>query len=304
LLAAYHANRLEEPERTRAAFEATLERYPANGRLHLAYAQWLWTSPSIPPGQWGSRAGLRDLDVATVAEEHLATAIRLEPDLTGQGLELLRRQQVPPERWVEIFPDQKSVRWELLKGFAEAGRQREAVTLLKETIDDWNDIAHLRQAAFWALEWGDAGFALEAARLWQEAERRPGGSKTSYYQAGLFLAKAHLELGETDEAFRVFRAALGEVGASSPVGLDLLCSMANEYYRRGQVVLAQSLFTEATAGSPNHVPSRLGLARTSRRMGNDLEAVEHYQKVLQLEPDNAAAEKELGELLLRREFSR
>ena len=43
-LATYHSSRLENPATVRAAYEAALDRYPANGRLHLSYATWLFES--------------------------------------------------------------------------------------------------------------------------------------------------------------------------------------------------------------------------------------------------------------------
>jgi tetratricopeptide (TPR) repeat protein len=72
--------------------------------------------------------------------------------------------------------------------------------------------------------------------------------------------------------------------------------MANEYARKGQIVLAQSLYAEAAAVAPVHVPALLGLAQTFRQMGERREAIMHFQKVLELDPKNSVAERALGQM--------
>jgi tetratricopeptide (TPR) repeat protein len=301
LLAAYHANRLEKPEQTHRAFEAALRRYPANGRLHLAYAGWLLGARSIPPAESEVDIGLwtEKLEPELQAERHLATALNLEPQLTRQGLEILRRHRVPAERWAELLPDEASARRQLLPALASAGRRKQALAMLRGMLEEEVDPRYLRQAAKWALQWGDPNLLLEAAHRWQSAERSQGAG-SRYHEAAFYMAKAYLELGDADKAFQVFRQALNDVGPSSTAGVELLCSMGNEYLHRRQVVLAQSLFMEAVSLSPDCTPALLGLARTYRQTGNRGKAIDHYQKALQIDPEDTAAERELGQLLLQR----
>jgi Tfp pilus assembly protein PilF len=76
--------------------------------------------------------------------------------------------------------------------------------------------------------------------------------------------------------------------------------MGNEFLRRRRIVLAESIFTEATSYSPTYVAALLGLARTYSYSGQDEKAMEHYDKLLGVDPDNAAAQRELIPLLTRR----
>ncbi len=73
--------------------------------------------------------------------------------------------------------------------------------------------------------------------------------------------------------------------------------MGGEYLNRGEIVLAESLFAEASALSPSYTPATLGLARISHRSGNNERAIAQYQKVLRVDPNNAEAERELARLV-------
>jgi cytochrome c-type biogenesis protein CcmH/NrfG len=75
--------------------------------------------------------------------------------------------------------------------------------------------------------------------------------------------------------------------------------MGEEYLRRGHVVVAEALFQQAVARRSSYVPALLGLARSLRRTGDELEAVKTYEEVLRLEPDNASARQELASLLAK-----
>ena len=63
--------------------------------------------------------------------------------------------------------------------------------------------------------------------------------------------------------------------------------------------MAQSIYTEAAGYSPTYVPALIGLARTYRRAGDLGNAIMEYQKVLRVDPNNANAERELGQLVVR-----
>lgn len=299
LLAAYYANRLEEPEKTHRAFEAAVARFPTNGRLHLAYSRWLFKASSIPPTGTDGLSWMQELRPERLAERHMAKAIALEPNLARQGLDTLRRQRVPPERWAALLPDEETIRMQLLTALFNEGYREEALGLLRGMLTEVTGPDILSQASSWALRWGEPSLALEAAQRWLEWERTEGATLSRIHEAGLAVARAHLELGETDAAYEAFRDALDEVGPSSRAGLELLCSMGSEYLNKRQVVSALSLFGEAATLAPRHVPSLLGLARTYRWMGDEEQAIEEYKRVLRIEPDNAEAERELARLLLK-----
>jgi hypothetical protein len=122
LLATFHASRLSEPAKVRAAYEAAVARYPANGRLQLSYGTWLlesrasldgWTSPGEP-------GVLRD--PLPDAELHLKTAMALEPELAWAALGALSRNRVPPTRWGALVPDHPIARTHFLDALFQAGQ--------------------------------------------------------------------------------------------------------------------------------------------------------------------------------------
>src|SRR3990172_3324005 len=121
LLATFHASRLSEPAKVRAAYEAAVARYPANGRLQLSYGTWLlesrarldgWRSPEEP-------SVLRD--PLPDAELHLKTAMALEPELSWAALGALSRNRVPPARWGALVPDHPLARTHFLDALFQAG---------------------------------------------------------------------------------------------------------------------------------------------------------------------------------------
>lgn len=290
LLAAYHANRFEQPTRTRQAFAAALRRYPANGRLHLAYAQWLLSRASAGTG---SRED---------SDRHLEAALRLEPDLAEEALATLRRE-IPPARWIELMPETPAAQRQLARTLLREGHLTEAETVLGKMLPTLTDESFLQEAAAWALQQNHTRLALELAQRWEQVESAKTGPSVSY-QAGLFLAKTYQAMGDDEAADRAFRETKERVektgGPSSLAALDVMCVMGYEYLGRGQAALAQSLFTEAALLSPAHVPALLGLARTYVRSGRIALAVEQYQRLLQLDPQNAEAEGELRQLLVER----
>ncbi len=204
------------------------------------------------------------------------------------------------------MPEQLTARQQLFLALARAGHRHEALRLLKTMIDRSPDPELHRQAAGWALTWGDPALAIDSARRWQEAVR-PSGPLSDLGESTLLLAKAHLAHGERETAYRTFRDALKEIetrsAPSDPAALTLLCEMAYEYLRRNQLVMAESLFTEASKLAPYHAEALLGLARTYRRTGEAAAGIEQYQQYLRLEPNNSTAEKELAQLILERELS-
>jgi tetratricopeptide (TPR) repeat protein len=162
------------------------------------------------------------------------------------------------------------------------------------------DVRYCRQAANWALIWGDPALAIEAVVRWKELEKRGGQKGIEPHEAGLYLARAYLAQGEANEAYDVFRNTLKDVGPSSSAGLKLLCAMGNEYLRLRRPILAESTFIEATSYSPTYVPALHGLARAYQQAGKQRAAVEQYQRLLVVDPDNERAQMELARLAGRR----
>jgi tetratricopeptide (TPR) repeat protein len=302
LLATFHAGRFSEPAKVRAAYEAAIERYPANGRLQLAYGTWLLESRASLEG-WRSAeepGALRD--PLPDAEIRLKTAMALEPELSWPALRALSRNRVPPTRWGALVPDHPLARTHFLDALFQAGEVDAVWESLGEDLLASRDPHVLRRIVRWGLEGDKPEHALRAAERWKSlVEDSSEGS--SLIEPVLWISRAHLALGREEEAYDALASALQEVesrfGETSRASLELLCAMGDEYSKRGRVAVAESLFQQAVSRRSSYVPALLGLARTLRRAGDDLEAVKQYEEVLRLEPDNGFARNELASLLAK-----
>ncbi len=257
-------------------------------------------SRSLLPGVPDPSSPGRNLDLYQEGEKQLRIALSFEPDLTGEGVETFRRQKIPAHRWAELVPDDVMARRLLVLALAEDGYKEEALGLLRTLLPSITDVRYCRQAAHWALAWGGPVLTIEAVERWKELDPRSGQPGIERHEAGLLMARAHLALGEMDEAYEVFRKTLKEVGPTSSSGLKLLCAMGNRVSRSRRNVLAKSIYSEATNYSPTYVPALLGLARAHRQAGEEREAIEQFRKVLVVDPDNELAQAELIRLTGRK----
>ncbi len=302
LLATFHASRLSEPAKVRAAYEAAIARYPANGRLQLSYGTWLlesrasldgWRSPEEP-------SGLRD--PLPGAELHLKAAMALEPELSWSAFRALSRNRVSPTRWGALVPDHPLARTHFLDALFQAGQLDAVWESLGEDLLTSRDPNVLRRIVYWGLEGERPEIALRAARSWKSLAEESGDGR-SPLEPVLWVSRAHLALGQEEEAYDALATTLEQVeakfGASSRASLELLCAMGEEYKGRGLVVTAEALFRQAVSRRSSYVPALLGLARTLRQAGDDLEAVKRYEEVIRLEPENASARQELMSLLAK-----
>ena len=81
---------------------------------------------------------------------------------------------------------------------------------------------------------------------------------------------------------------------------ELLVGVGDLYLARGQIAMAQSLFTEAATLFPYHANAYLGLAHTYQRAGDPDNAIVELRRVLELEPGNNQARALLDAMLERR----
>jgi Tfp pilus assembly protein PilF len=302
LLATYHANRLESPETTRAAFEAAIRRYPANGRLHLAFGTWLLQSRTSIEGWIDPEQPNRLRDPLPVAESHLRSAMALEPDLAWTALRALDDYHIPPARWAALVPDDDLARRHLVDVLITGGHPEEGNALLRNELSKSDDPAVLRQLTLRGLEGGDPELTLAAATKWQEAVERTKGIGPALFEPTLYIARAHRAAGDTEAAYQSMQDVLdrleARLGRDSRVTLDFLCAMATEYLSVGQTLTAESMFGEVLSRSPSHVPALLGLARALARAGDPDAAIDRYREVLAFEPHHPEADRELRRLLV------
>ncbi len=302
LLAAFHASRRSEPQKARAAYEVAVARYPANGRLQLAYGTWLLESRASLEGWTRLEEPGVLRDPLPDAELHLRAAMELEPELAWSALTALARNRVPPSRWGALVPDHPLARTHLLDALFQAEQLDAVWESLGEDLLSSRDPSVLRRVVYWGLEGKRPEIALRAALTWKDlVEESLEGS--NLVEPVLFVSRAHLALGQDEEAYDAFSGALSDLettfGTTSRASLELLCAMGDEYLRLGRVVTAEALFQQAVSRRSSYVPAVLGLARTLRRAGDDAEAVRRYEEVIRLEPENASARQELGALLVK-----
>jgi tetratricopeptide (TPR) repeat protein len=286
----------------RAAYEAALARYPANGRLQLSYGIWLLESRASLEGWRIASEPQRLRDPLPDAEAHLRRAMALEPELSWAALRALSRNRVPASRWGALVPGDPLARTHLLDALFQAGELDSVWEFLGEDLLSSSDPNVLRRIVHWGLEGERPDIALRAAESWKKiVESR--GEGPDLLEPVLWVSRAHLALGREDAAYDALAAALEKMeskfGATSRASLELLCAMGEEYLSRGHVVTAEALFQQAASRRSSYVPALLGLARSLRRAGDDLEAVKRYEEVLRLEPDNASARQELASLLAK-----
>ncbi len=308
LLAAFLANRLEDHERTELAFDTALGLFPANGRLHLSYAQWLLSSQSGAP-RWMDMGGPVREEGPALRERalsHLRVAAYLQEDLVPTSLKWLAWSGVPSSEWQVLVPDTLSAKGQLARALADSGNRKKALGVLTSTIRSASGKRFFYDAAEWAFEWGAPAVALEAGKRWLGQERDADRAGIQFAQAALLVARARLELGEPKAAYQVFEEALAtieaETEASSPAKLELLAGMAHLYLKVDQPVMAQSLLLKATELAPQDAKVWLALARAYRKAGNEALSIQSYREVLRLQPENPQAERELRSLLLRARF--
>jgi tetratricopeptide (TPR) repeat protein len=298
LLAAFYANRLENPETIRRSFEAALARFGSNGRLHLTYAEWLLTPRATAP--YRSYRDEPDKRAATaLALDHLQTAAAFEPDLARDVLDLMLRARVPVSQWAERIPATDEAKALLLRAFDRAPADPDARRkLLSELLGRGASLELHRSVADYGKRWNENSLAIEAAAKWREAALREGlGGELA--RATAAMVRYRLDALESEGAYRLLRdtlALMQERSIPSEHAVELLRLVGEDYLSRRQTATAQAVFAEAVTLSRFHVPARLGLARTYLATGDLDAARQEIGEVLEIDPSNAEARLRLEEL--------
>lgn len=297
LMATFLANRIDEPERVRASFEAALSRYPHNGRLHLTYAEWLLTPRAPAPYRRFREAPSEDLREKALS--HVEEATRLEPDLTRTALRILLRFRVPSEEWAARLPRTERTELLILEAVDRSPSSRRLrETLLRQFLTGAETMELQQRITVYARRWDLPEIATEGAEKWRGSALALGAGN-EIVGATASLASLLLDGGENDRAFSLIREtldALEEQSIPAETAVDLLANVGTTYLNRGRRAMAQALLTEAVTLSPYHVPSHLGLARIFRDSGDLEEARRELESVLRIEPANAQALGMLGEV--------
>ena len=299
LLAAFYANRLEQPERVEQSFEAAISRFPANGRLHLTFAEWLLTPRMTAPYRaYRETEADRIVSREGRALEHIAIATRLEPELDRRTLELLARFRVPFEAWDDLIPREHRKTSLVLRVVDKTLRDSaKRKMLLERFLSEAKDVVALRSIESYADAWGEPEIALEAARQWHALalEQSPSRDVT---RATLRLATHYFERGESDRAYELLRTTLMlfEKQELSEPSADLLMEVARLYSRHRRFAMAESLFMEAATLAPYRTSVYLGLARIYRATGELDAARRELDHVLELDPSHEAARSMIAQI--------
>jgi tetratricopeptide (TPR) repeat protein len=296
LMATFYANRLERPERIRQSFEAAIERFPSNGRLHLTYAEWLLTPRATAPYRaFRAEAGFESRSLAL---ERIATATSLEPDLTRPALQLMLRFQVPVAEWSERLPRTEATKSFMLDTVDRTpGDRGTRAKLLSEFLETASTLELLRRIVEYAERWQEPDLALAGATKWREASIA-AGEGGEIVRSTVIVARYRLRSGDSDGAYHLLRETLDtlEERSLSENALELVCSVADEYRNLRQHAMAQGLYSEAVALSPYHAPAYVGLARNYRASGDLENARRELEELLRFDPSNADGLRELEEL--------
>jgi tetratricopeptide (TPR) repeat protein len=170
--------------------------------------------------------------------------------------------------------------------------------LLTEFLETASTLELSKRIDYYAERWGEPELAHLAASKWRDAAVAAGEGR-EIVRATVAVAHHLLGSGDSERAYQLLRETLTileERSLPSESALELLCLLADEYRNRRQHAMAQALYSEAVALSPYYAPAYLGLARNYRALG-DLENARHeLEEVIDFDPSNADATRELEEL--------
>ena len=137
------AQRREEPGRVRALFEIAVRRFPTNGRIHLAYAEWLLDAR----GDLAAITVFDGTDPLPLTESYVRKALALEPELSTRALAALSLHRIPPERWKSVMPRHASADRALVLALRQAGHHEQALEALRALVASTTEVDLLIAAA-------------------------------------------------------------------------------------------------------------------------------------------------------------
>ena len=226
-------------------------------------------------------------------------------------------------RFLNISPDHVAARKVLARTHLRLGEVIDAIRILEDTLtlvpDDLETRILLGDAYLKRGRYGDA------SRVFREAVRvNPGNQDLrlrlaltdaalgemrealqsvqgvlsedkEHETANLILARFHLVTGNYEKALRVARrAAEAEPGNPAPYNLA-----GAARFRQGDIEAARFAFEAALRADPDHMPTKLNLARLDSHIGEYERAEESYLKILDDHHAETRAMEGLAELALK-----
>lgn len=120
------------------------------------------------------------------------------------------------------------------------------------------------------------------------------GTRSPFGMFDAIEARALAALGREDEA----DALLASVLATNPDDPDLLSAYAERLRKQGKDAEAEATLTRAVAKSPFHQRARRQLGQLLQKGGRSQDAVEVYEEMLRIKPDDAETHFAIGSVLL------
>jgi len=103
----------------------------------------------------------------------------------------------------------------------------------------------------------------------------------SQVMAYLYLGIAYEQMDRTDEAIAVYRQILSQAG---DLTANVANNLGNAYFRKGSVMEAEAMYTQALEADHVFAAAYLGRANARLRRGFHREAVSDYEQYLLLDP--------------------
>ncbi|HET8754105.1 MAG TPA: tetratricopeptide repeat protein [Salinimicrobium sp.] len=173
--------------------------------------------------------------------------------------------------------------YEILKDLGYTGIETEYIAIYKETGEE--EVMESKQQRDLFMKSGD--YIQPSER--KTESRRPEIAKN--------IALIYIQKGETDKAI----AAMDDAKAENPNDPKLLQAEADMYYNLGNMEKYREIMEQVVAQNPENATLYYNLGVSSAELGDNAQAIEYYNKAIELEPDMTNARVNLAFVILSEE---
>ncbi|MBM3810834.1 MAG: tetratricopeptide repeat protein [Acidimicrobiia bacterium] len=244
------------------------------------------------------RMRIFDKDYQT-ATQLLERAVRLDPQgaYSYNALGIASLEQADYQRAAQAFREaaKRAPLWayplhNLALTYTQLGSYEEAINSYREAMRLAPDYSYLPYNL--GLLYQRLNRLKEAEASYRTAMRLAPNDAMAYNALGFLNAFR----GKRSQAETFYRQALEKNSAMLEARHNLAVLLAE---RKQSAPDAIALWKENLAKSPDHLPSRLSLAKTLADSGREADAITEFQAVVQARPEYAAARLSLAQLLAK-----